>query len=136
MADEIDDLNVTDASNTTRFPEGQAPSTVNNGARALEGMLARGFKDTIDGVVTTGGTSTAYTVTSKRTSLPAAYYAGLLQAVDWHTASGATPTINISSIGAKALIWPAGTAVTTNDLPAGGQSLVSYDSSADKFQVI
>lgn len=45
---EMKSLNVTDASNTARFPENQQPSTVNNGARALEGLLAR-FKADIDG---------------------------------------------------------------------------------------
>lgn len=42
---EVHELNTTDASNTTRFPENQAPSTLNNGGRALEGLLARFFSD-------------------------------------------------------------------------------------------
>ena len=60
---EITDLNVTDASNTARFPENQNPSTVNNGARALEGLIARGFGDTIIPSKTTAGTADAQTVT-------------------------------------------------------------------------
>ena len=46
---EITDLNITDASNTARFPENQTPGSVNDGARALEGMIARGFKDALEG---------------------------------------------------------------------------------------
>ena len=49
FAAEINDLSTTDGSNTGRFPENMNPSAVNDGARALEGMLARGLKDVIDG---------------------------------------------------------------------------------------
>lgn len=64
---EVDDLSGTDASNTGRFPENQAPSTVNNGARALEGMLARFFKDTVQPTKTSGGSANAQTLTPNRT---------------------------------------------------------------------
>ena len=63
---EIEDLNTTDSSNTGRFPENQAPSTLNNGARGLEGMLARGFGDTIHSALVSSGTNTIV-VTTKRT---------------------------------------------------------------------
>lgn len=88
--------------------------------------------DTIDGSLTTAGTSTAYTVTSNRGI--AAYYDGLMLAVDWHVASGASPTIAVDGLLAKALVWPDGTAVTTNDLPANSKSLIQYDGTS--FQVI
>jgi hypothetical protein len=42
---ELNDLSVTDASNTARFPEGQSPASLNNAARALEGIIARANKD-------------------------------------------------------------------------------------------
>ncbi len=125
---EISDLSGTDASNTGRFPENQAPSTVNDGARALEGMLARAFKETIDGALTTAGSSTAYTCTLNRQI--SAWYTGLTFAVKWHTASGATPTINPTgsgALGAKSLYWSTGTQVTTSDLPSGGIALLYYD---------
>ena len=69
---EIDDLNITDASNTARFPEGQAPSTVNNGARALEGIVARGIKDALEGNINSTGSAGAYIVAANRTIT--AYY--------------------------------------------------------------
>jgi hypothetical protein len=129
---EISDLSGTDASNTGRFPENQAPSTVNNGARALEGMLGRAFKDIIDGAITTGGTDTAYTVTTNRTI--SAYYDGLTIAVEWNATCGATPTVNVNSIGAKAIYWPDGTQATTGDLVSGGRGLIQYDGT--NFQVL
>jgi hypothetical protein len=125
---EITSLSTTDASNTARFPEGMAPSAVNDAARALEGMLGRAFKDTIDGALTTAGTSTAYTCTLNRQE--SAWYTGLQFTVKWHTASGATPTINPTgsgALGAKSLYWPSGTQVTTNDLPSGAVSKLYYD---------
>lgn len=129
MANEISSLSTTDASNTARFPESQAPSTVNDGARALEGMLARGLKDTIDGALTTGGTSTAYTCTLNRSSV-SAWYTGLSFRVKWNATCGATPTINptgSAALGAKSLYWPNGTQVTSNQLVSGGVSDLYYD---------
>ena len=85
---EINDLSVTDGSNTARFPENMVLNAVNDGARALEGIIARGLKDTVDGIITTGGSPTAYTAAANRTL--SAYYDGLQLTVEFHTASGAT----------------------------------------------
>jgi hypothetical protein len=65
---EIHDLNTTDASNTGRFPENMAPSAVNNGARALEGLIARFYTDLVTAPVATLSGS-AIQFTSSRTSL-------------------------------------------------------------------
>ncbi len=131
-AEEINDLNSTDASNTTRWAEGMNPSAVNDGARGLEGLLSRGLKATIDGCTTTGGSSTVYTVADPRTLT--AYYDGLTLCIQWHTATGASPTINVDALGAKNLEWPDGTAVGANDLPSGGRSWMVYDGT--QFQVL
>ena len=72
---EITDLNITDASNTARFPENQTPGSVNDGARALEGMIARGLKDALEGNKDSTGSSNTYAVSANRTI--AAYYDGL-----------------------------------------------------------
>jgi hypothetical protein len=125
---EIKDLSVTDASNTARFPENQAASTLNDGARALEGMLARGLKDTVDGEITTAGTSTAYTLTPNRTI--SAYYDGLVLNVKFHTACGASPTINVSSLGAKNLKRYDSTgkvAIASTDIQTSQPLMIMYD---------
>ena len=129
---EIQDLEIIDASNTDRFPEGMRVNAVNNQARALEGMLARGLKDVIDGSVTTSGTTTAYTVASNRTL--SAYYDGMTITVKWNATCGATPTVNVDSIGAKNLYWPGGNQVTTGDLLINARSIIQYDGT--KFQVL
>lgn len=124
---EIKDLSTTDASNTARFPENQAPSTVNNGARALEGMIARADRDN-DGSLTTGGTSTAYTVTLN--SQHSAWFTGLKFRAKLDQTCGATPTINptgSAALGAKSLYTTAGAAVASGALIGGGMYDFVYD---------
>src|SRR4051794_8193222 len=48
------------------WAEGQPPSSVNDSARAMMAAAAK-FRDDISGAITTGGTATAYTVTSYQT---------------------------------------------------------------------
>ncbi|MCW5615888.1 MAG: hypothetical protein KIT32_12275 [Rhodocyclaceae bacterium] len=124
---EVHSLSTTDASNTARFPENQAPSTVNNGARALEGMLARFDRDN-DGSLTTAGTSTAYTVTLN--SQHSAWFTGLRFRAKLDQTCGATPTINptgSAALGAKSLYTTAGAAVASGALIGGGVYDFVYD---------
>ena len=136
MAD-INDLSVTDASNTARFPESMARASVNNAARALEGMIARWHKDN-NGSLATGGTSTAITVTLNQSSI-AAWYDGLTFAARITTTCGATPTINPTgsgALGAKSLYWSAsGVQVTTDDLQSGAVASFMYEATSDKVYV-
>src|SRR6185437_12158532 len=50
---------------TINWREGQPPSSVNDSARAMMAALAA-YRDDISGLVTTGGTATAYTVTTNQ----------------------------------------------------------------------
>jgi len=131
---EIGDLSVTDASNVARFPENQAPSSLNDGGRALEGLIARGLGDTIDGLTTTGGTSTAYTVAAKRTIT--AYYNGLMFAVKFHTGSGASPTLDVDSVGPQAIVWPIGTPIGSGDISSSALAFVMYDNSNTRWVLL
>lgn len=78
---------------------------------------------------TTGGSSTAYTLT------PAPAISALVENqefdVEFHTAAGATPTLAISGLTAKDLKYrdPVGTktAVTSLQIPSGWRSRVTYD---------
>jgi len=99
--------NRTAASNATAdsnvgWAEGMAPSQVNDSARAMMASLA-GYRDDIAGAIVTGGTSTAYTVTSYQVFDTLAHMSGQCIAFTPHTTNGATVTLNVDSLGAKPL---------------------------------
>jgi len=124
---EIGDLDVTDANNTGRFPEGMAPSAVNNGARALEGIIARYVSDTSAGAIT-GGSSNTYTFSAAQTL--SSYYDGLIICVDAnHTNSGAA-TLNVDSVGAKQWLKHGDDQLESGDIIAGGKYCSIYDGAA------
>lgn len=97
----------TAASNATadaqiNFAEGMAPSAVNDSCRAMMASLA-GYRDDIAGAITTGGTSTAYTVTSYQIFDTLAHMSGQVIAFTPHATNGATVTLNVDGLGAKPL---------------------------------
>ena len=70
MATGVVSWSQTAASNATadanvNFAEGQAPSSVNDSARALMASVAK-WRDDISGILVTGGSGTAYTITSNQ----------------------------------------------------------------------
>lgn len=127
---EIKDLSVTDASNTARWPENMPPSQVNDAGRADEGMLARAFKDSIDGILITGGTGSAYTATANRSfTASATMYNGAEMFLRFHAACADTPTLNVSTTDARKIFWPDGTTLSASDILANTQGRVKYNSS-------
>lgn len=121
---EINDLNVTDASNTARFPENQAASSVNNGARALEGIIARWNKDT-DGSVASTGSANAYVMAANQTL--SAYYDGLTVTFDANFTNTGAATLNVDSVSADSIVWPDGRALVGNEIVSGGKYTVRHD---------
>lgn len=108
----------TAASNSTadaqiNWAEGQAPSSVNDSARAMMASLA-GYRDDIAGAIVTGGTSTAYTVTSYQVFDTLAHMSGQIIAFTPHATNGATVTLNVDGLGAKPL-----RSAPSVELPAG-----------------
>lgn len=125
---EINDFNVTDASNTARWPESMAPSAVNDAARADEGILARWYKDT-NGSLTSGGSSNAYTLSINSTDT---VYDGQVLAFEANHANTGAATLNVtnsggSAQGAEAIVWPNGTALSTGEIPANAKVQVVRD---------
>src|SRR4051812_33867017 len=84
------------------FAEGQAPSSVNDSARALMASAA-GFRDDIAGAIVTTGTSTAYAVTSYQVFDSLAHMDKMVIAFTPHATNGATVTLNVDGLGAKPL---------------------------------
>lgn len=115
-AAEINDFDPTDANNTARWPEGMAFATVNDSARADEGILARFWKD-INGSLTTTGAANVYAVSANQTL--SAYYTGLwIRAKANFTNTGAA-TMNFDTLGAKTVVKEGATALVAGDIVSG-----------------
>ena len=98
------------ADTTINLREGQAPSTLNDSIRAMMAAIAK-FRDDIGGNLLTTGTSTAYVLTSNQSF--AALADGIYVTCRINVASEATPTLNVDSLGAKAIQSVSGTAIPT-----------------------
>jgi microcystin-dependent protein len=123
----------TAASNSTadsnvNWAEGQAPSSVNDSARAMMASLA-GYRDDIAGAIATGGTSTAYTVTSYQVFDTLAHMSGQVIAFTPHATNGATVTLNVDGLGAKPLRQSTGVELVAGVLVAGTPYTALYNNS-------
>lgn len=76
---------------TVGWAEGMAPSSVNDSARAEMASVAK-WRDDISGAITTGGTSTAFTVASNQSFDTLARLNGQMIAFTPHATSGGTCT--------------------------------------------
>jgi len=101
------------ADSTVGWSEGQSPSSVNDSARAMMSSIAS-WRDDITGTITTGGSSTAMTVTSNQTFDTLARMNGAMVAFVPHATNGATVTLNCDGLGAKPL-----RSAPSVELPAG-----------------
>lgn len=129
----------TDGSNTTAAPdgapEGMPPSGVNDVMRMMMGAIKRWFAWTIP--ATTGGTTTAYTLSYS--VAPAALVDGMTHVVLFNATNGAAPTLNINSLGAKPLYkYSGGTwgAVASGDITANTVCVVSYNSGEGSYRIL
>ena len=124
--------NNANADGTINWAEGQAPSTVNNSARAMMAAAAK-YRDDIAGV-TTGGTATAYTVASNQAFDSLVSMDGKLIALVPHVTSGAGPvTLNVDGLGAKALRSAPGVELAAGTLISGTPYVARYVNSASEW---
>jgi hypothetical protein len=129
----------TAANNSTADPavnwaEGQAPSSVNDSARAMMASVAK-WRDDLYGL-TTGGTSTAYTVTSNATYASTSAMSGAIFTIVPHTTSGAAPTLAVDSLTAYAINQSTGVAIPTGALVSGTPYLIKYVHASTEFIVL
>lgn len=120
------------------WPEGMAPSDVNNSARAQMGGEKRWW-DRSNATQTTTGTSTAYVLTYA--AAESALYDGEETSFVLHTTTGATPTLNRDGLGAKSLrrfdfATNAFISVGAGDFRTNQVLRVRYNLSADRYDVI
>jgi microcystin-dependent protein len=101
------------ADSTINWAEGMAPSAVNDSARAEMAAVAK-WRDDISGTITTGGSSTAYTVATNSVYDTLAHLDGAMIAFVPHATSGATVTLSVDGLGAQPL-----RSAPSTELPAG-----------------
>lgn len=107
--------------------EGWAPSVVNDSVRALMSVVKKWVLDW-QGALVTGGSSTAYTLTTNETLTLAD---GVSVTCRMSATNGASPTLNVDSTGAVAIQSAQGTAVATGALLSGSiQKFTYYAASA------
>ena len=120
------------ADGTINWAEGQAPSTVNDSARAMMAAAAK-YRDDIAGL-TTGGTATAYTVASNQGFDSLVSLDGKIIAFVPHATSGAGPvTLNVDGLGAKALRSSPGVELAPGTLISGTPYTARYFNSAAEW---
>jgi microcystin-dependent protein len=90
------------ADGSINWAEGQAPSTVNDSARAMMAAAAK-YRDDIAGAIATGGTGTAYMLTSFQAFDTLANMNGAMIAFTPHATNGGSCTLNVDGLGAKPL---------------------------------
>jgi microcystin-dependent protein len=121
------------ADSTCTWPEGMAPSQVNDSARGNMAAIAK-YRDDIAGAITTGGASTAYTVTSYQVFDTLAHMAGQMIAFTPHTTNtGSACTLNVDGLGAKALRSTTGVELPAGTLIQGTPYLALYNNSDAAF---
>jgi hypothetical protein len=99
------------------WAEGQAPSTVNDSARALMAAAAK-YRDDVAGIITTGGTSTIYTLTSNQQFDSLANMDGKLIGFVPHVTNAAGIQLNVDGLGAKSI-------TVTNAIPLEAGVLIA-----------
>ena len=126
----------TAASDATADPsinwsEGQAPSSVNDSARAMMAAVAKWRDDMQGGGLATGGTSTAYTLTSNQGFDTRAHMAAAALSVFFSVTNGANATLNVDGLGAFPIVVD-GTlaAVPAGTLIAGSFYDMSFSNSS------
>lgn len=115
------------------WQEGQSPGSVNGSARAMMAAVAK-YRDDVSGNLVTGGTATAYTLTTNQTLT--ALTDGFKVRARMNATSGAAPTLNVDSLGAKAIVLDvSATAIPTGALLTGQVYSFVYDATADGWLV-
>jgi hypothetical protein len=116
---------------TVNWQEGQAPSTVNDSARAMMAALAK-KRDDDGGLLVTGGTSTAYTLTSNQNLGAASSPAnvnGFKITFQPNVANGAGATLSVDSQTAAPLYMNGTTALPAGYFQINGIYTAVYEAS-------
>lgn len=120
------------ADSNVNWAEGQAPSSVNDSARAEMASVAK-WRDDTNGSIATGGTSTAYTVTSNQSFASLSAMDNAVIAFIPHTTSGAAPTLAVDGLTAKKIRMVTAVDLTDGVLVSGSTYVVTYEAGVGEF---
>jgi microcystin-dependent protein len=120
------------ADSTCPWPEGMAPSQVNDSARGNMAALAK-YRDDISGAILTGGTATAYTVASYEIFDTLTHLGGQMIAFTPHTGNGGACTLNVDGLGAKPLRSSPGVELPAAVLVQGTPYVATYSATDGAF---
>src|SRR5262245_56817891 len=120
----------TAASNATadgsiNWAEGQAPSTVNDSARAMMAAASK-YRDDAAGAIATARTGAAYTLASSQVFDTLAHMAGAMIAVTAHAGNAGACTLNVDGLGGKPLRSAPSTELLAGMLVAGTPYAATY----------
>jgi microcystin-dependent protein len=113
------------ADSTINWAEGQAPSSVNDSARALMASMAK-WRDDNNGTLATTGSSAAFVVTSNQTA--AALTDGYSIALKFHATTDTSATLALDGLTAKPIQIRGGVNVSFGQLRAGSIRRFTYSS--------
>jgi hypothetical protein len=91
------------------------------------------YRDDTEGTLTTGGTSTAYTVTTGQSFASLSALDGNELTLRFNATNGASPTLAVDGLTAKAIHTMQGTAVATGAILANSIQSLTYDNTNDCF---
>jgi microcystin-dependent protein len=114
------------------WAEGQAPSSVNDSARAMMAAAAK-YRDDIAGAILTGGTSTAYTVASYQVFDTLAHLDGQMIAFTPHATNAAVVTLNVDGLGARPLRTAPAAELAAGVLIQGTPYVATYSNADGAF---
>jgi len=120
------------ADSAINWAEGQAPSSVNDSARAAMAVIAK-WRDDNNGSLTTGGTSTAYILATNTVFTSLALMDNQTLKFTMHATSGASPTLNVDGLGAKPIHSATTVSPGTGALVAASVYSATYDNSVGEW---
>lgn len=120
------------ADSSINWQEGQAPSSINDSARAMMAAIAK-YRDDTAGLIATTGTSTAYSMASYEVFDTLAHLHGQVLAFAPHVTNGATVTLNVDGLGAKPLRAAPGAELLAGVLVQGTPYAAVYNNADGAF---
>jgi microcystin-dependent protein len=115
------------------FPEGMAPSAMNDGTRGMMAAVAK-YRDDIAGAIVTTGTSTAFAVSTYQGFDTLAHMHGAMICFTPHTTNGANGTsLNVDGLGAKPILSAPGAGLQGGVMIQGTPYAVTYNNTDGAF---